>query len=122
MKPQESGRIRATAKAVPQQIAIEVMNGPEDGRVVVCDKMPICIGRASDNEVHLPFDHLISRHHARLIETGGKIALCDLNSTNGTFVGSKRVQDRVMIERNRLFRVGATTLTIRSHGAEAIRD
>lgn len=94
------------------------MGGPEDGRIIICDKMPISIGRATDNVVHLPYDHLISRRHARLVEAEGKMMLCDLKSTNGTFVGSRRVHGKIIIERGKLFRVGATLLSMKPCGAE----
>lgn len=59
---------------------------------------------------------LISRIHCRLIATaGGGLELCDLDSTNGTFVNGKRVQtaqlasgDRIQIGRVELIAVRDT--------------
>ena len=48
------------------------------------------IGRALDNDVVLN-DSSISRHHASIDAQNGDFQLKDLNSQNGTFVGSKRV-------------------------------
>jgi pSer/pThr/pTyr-binding forkhead associated (FHA) protein len=98
-------------KAEP--IKIEIMNGPEDGRVVVCDILPISIGRTDESSVSLPHDHLISRRHALLTKSGDGIFLSDLNSRNGTFVGKERVRESTPIEPDELFRVGATLLRIR---------
>ena len=102
-----------------RKILIEIMNGPDDGHAVVCDTMPISMGRGSDETVHLPYDHLISRHHARITRTGGKFVLSDLNSTNGTFIGKKKIREDTVMETNRLFRVGATQLMIRIRAAGA---
>jgi pSer/pThr/pTyr-binding forkhead associated (FHA) protein len=99
---------------VDKKIIIEVMNGPEDGRLITCEHAPISIGRDSDNAVSLPFDHLISRNHARILNPGNEFILCDLNSTNGTFVGSKRVKKNMSIKPRMLFRVGGTLLRIRT--------
>lgn len=101
------------------KIIVEVMNGPEDGRVVVCDKIPVSIGRGTDNRVCIPYDHLVSRHHAKIAGSEGKFLLCDLNSTNGTFVGSERVREDTPIEPNKLFRVGATLLMLKLRSADA---
>lgn len=92
---------------------IEIMNGPEDGRTVEFEESPITIGRATDNLVHLPYDHLISRYHAKIELKENKIILHDLNSTNGTYVREHRIKDEKSIELNKMFRVGATLLTIR---------
>ncbi len=95
-------------------IIVEVMSGPEDGRLVSCKKTPISIGRASDNDVRLPYDHLISRYHARILRPEGQFMLCDLNSTNGTFIGKKRIRKDAPIKPRKLFKVGATSLRIRT--------
>jgi pSer/pThr/pTyr-binding forkhead associated (FHA) protein len=96
-----------------ETIVVEVMNGPEDGRLVPCEKAPITIGRAPDNAVHLSFDHLISRHHARILRQEKTFVLSDLKSTNGTFIGRKRIRKDAPIHPHMLFRVGATLLRIR---------
>jgi pSer/pThr/pTyr-binding forkhead associated (FHA) protein len=96
-----------------EAVVIEVMNGPEDGKLVTCDQSPISIGRAEDNVLRLAFDHLISRHHALVRISEGSFILCDLHSTNGIFVGDERVTTDTVIAPGKLFRVGATVLRIK---------
>ncbi len=48
---------------------------------------PVRIGRSKDNDVVIPLETVSSRH-AQLTIENGKFWLEDLNSTNGTFVGS----------------------------------
>jgi pSer/pThr/pTyr-binding forkhead associated (FHA) protein len=115
MKAEKPYRIPAV-KA--EKAVIEVMNGPEDGRVVVCDEMPIFIGRGRENTVHLPYDHLISRRHAKIVKSEDQFILYDLNSINGTFVGSRRIREKTSIEPKKLFRVGATQLVLRLRPAK----
>lgn len=106
-----------------EKIIVEVMNGPEDGRAISCEEMPISIGRATDNLVRLSYDHLISRHHASVRKMENKFILRDLNSTNGTFVGAKRVKKDSPIMPDMLFRVGSTLLRMKVlHPVEAISD
>lgn len=101
-----------------KRIVIEIMNGPEDGRIVVCDEMPILIGRTKDSVVRLPYDQMISRRHARIVESKHGLLLSDLNSTNGTFVEDKRIRGSTIIEPDILFRVGATLLKLELRPAE----
>ena len=55
------------------------------------------IGRTADNELQIP-SKFISRHHAQIVTTKERSVLEDLNSTNGIFVNSKRVQHQELID------------------------
>ena len=54
------------------------------------------VGSASDVDVHIPVEG-VSRHHARVevLQDGGAV-ITDLSSTNGTFIGRRRVVRAVM--------------------------
>jgi len=54
------------------------------------DVPQILIGRTEDNDISIPSSY-VSRHHILLFRNGDSTILVDLNSTNGTFVNSKRV-------------------------------
>ncbi len=54
------------------------------------------IGRSEHNDISID-SRFISRHHALLVRNGAATFLMDLNSTNGTFVNSKRVSNHVLI-------------------------
>lgn len=60
------------------------------------DKARLLIGRSEHNDIPLN-NNFISRHHAMLVRNGSATFLMDLNSTNGTFVNSKRVSNHVLI-------------------------
>ena len=55
----------------------------------------IMIGRSPHNDVTIE-SKFASRHHALLVCNGSSTLLMDLNSTNGTFVNSRRVSNHVM--------------------------
>lgn len=59
------------------------------------DQPQILIGRARDNDISIPTRY-VSNHHILLIRQGASTVLVDLNSTNGTFVNSKRVHKHVL--------------------------
>jgi hypothetical protein len=51
----------------------------------------ILVGRSRDNDVWIN-DPEVSKHHVKLIPTGGKWEVVDLGSTNGTFVNDKKIE------------------------------
>lgn len=52
----------------------------------------LVIGRAANCDVQLPANH-VSRQHAEVQVSAGKLIVRDLNSSNGTFVNRKRVTE-----------------------------
>lgn len=59
-------------------------------------KTRILVGRSEHNDIAIG-SRFISRHHALLVRHGNTTFLMDLNSTNGTFVNSKRVSNHVLM-------------------------
>jgi type II secretory pathway predicted ATPase ExeA len=60
------------------------------------EKPRVLIGRSDHNDVSIN-NRFVSRHHALLVRHGTATFLMDLNSTNGTFVNSKRVSNHVLM-------------------------
>ena len=54
--------------------------------------LPAVVGRGRDASIHLAHP-LVSRRHCELRECEGRLRVRDLDSLNGTFVGSERIQD-----------------------------
>ena len=54
------------------------------------------IGRSNYNDISID-SRFVSRHHALLVRHGTATFLMDLNSTNGTFVNSRRVSNHVLM-------------------------
>lgn len=65
----------------------------------------IVIGRDADCSVVLQ-DSRVSRHHAQIVNDGSQITICDLNSTNGTFVNGQRISSQVILKQNDLVNLG----------------
>lgn len=63
---------------------------------VTFDLPRLLIGRSEHNDIAISSKY-ISRHHALLVRHGSATFLMDLNSTNGTFVNSKRVSNHVLV-------------------------
>src|SRR5439155_25966130 len=70
---------------------LTAMTGLDAGRVFSIDMEEVVIGRAQGSHVWLD-DASVSRRHARIVRrTGEPFFLEDLGSTNGTFIGQRRI-------------------------------
>ncbi len=77
--------------ARPRQFALDVLAGPDQGRRVTKDTLPISIGSAMDADLRL-IDHYVSRRHCRIVEAeNGSFVLLDEESRNGTFVNGVQI-------------------------------
>lgn len=70
--------------------------------------LPSTLGRARSASIPLPHP-LVSRQHCELIERDNLLFVRDLGSTNGTFVGSERVQEDTVVEHGALLTIGTVT-------------
>lgn len=64
-------------------------------REIEFDRSRILVGRSDHNDVCVN-SRFISRHHALFVRQGAATFLLDLNSTNGTYVNSKRITNHVL--------------------------
>ena len=60
------------------------------------EKPRLLVGRSEHNDIAIN-SRFISRHHALFVRHGNTTFLMDLNSTNGTFVNSKRISNHVLM-------------------------
>ena len=64
----------------------------------------LLIGRSEHNDIAIP-SRFVSRHHLLLVRHGNTTFMMDLNSSNGTFVNSRRVSNQVLAD-NDIITVG----------------
>lgn len=72
----------------------DAAGGPD--RYPVSD-LPCLVGRATECGVCIDFDR-ISRRHARFDRVDGELLLVDLDSTNGTFVNHRRIDEATPVQ------------------------
>ncbi len=89
-----------------------VIQGRDQGKRFELDESVLGLGRDTSNPIQL-HDTEVSRRHAELRRENNQFLLVDLNSSNGTFVNSKRVQrtalkmgDRVQVGRTLMIFTG----------------
>jgi DNA-binding NtrC family response regulator len=96
--------------ATPRNVVCTVLEGSKAGATVELSHQPRTIG-AGQGCALVVEDPLVSRKHAELTWTAEGVALRDLGSTNGTFVGSTRVE-QVTLALGSIFRLGHTRVRI----------
>ena len=63
---------------------------------------PITIGRNAENDIALPADMRVSRHHAEIEHRGGEWILRDLRSRNGTLLNGQRISESQLRDGDRV--------------------
>lgn len=80
-------------------------------RTWALDQPLISIGRSSRNGIHLP-DPSVSREHAQIALTDGKVELRDLGSRNGVRVNGLRIETAVSLTAGDRVEIGAFGLQV----------
>ena len=109
---------RATAPAAERGPArsaarrVVVTEGPLEGTTLSLGTAPVTFGRADDSTLVLTDDYA-SNHHARLVPDDGAWLVEDLGSTNGTYLGTTRVERPTPVPLGQPIRIGKTALELR---------
>lgn len=110
----------STATELQERMAAEAAGDPflvlrdENGMQVIVSlagRDRVTIGRRSESDVPLPWDVKVSRLHAELERVGGEWVLGDDGlSTNGTWIGDRRISGRSRLRSGDLLRCGSTLI------------
>ncbi len=91
-------------------LRVEVVEGPDRGRVQTGDRESLSIGTAEDNDLVLT-DPTVSRYHLDLERTDGGVLVVDHGSTNGVACGSVRIQ-RAFVPAGSTLALGSTAIRV----------
>jgi len=96
-----------------------VRRGPQPNQIYELTKEVTTLGRDITNDIVIN-DREASRHHLRLVRSGGNVTIEDLGSTNGTFVNGKRVSGVTPLQNGDMVGLGETvTLGFEAHRAQS---
>ncbi|MGO9115321.1 MAG: FHA domain-containing protein, partial [Thermoguttaceae bacterium] len=85
-----------------------VIRGNDQGTRYELEEPILRLGRDKSSAIHL-HDTEVSRHHAELRRTHRDYTISDLDSSNGTFVNGKRVQQHLLASGDQV-QAGATLM------------
>src|SRR5262245_32451251 len=111
----ETQKTLATARIAAERRVLTILSGPSAGKAFVITAPEHVFGRGEVADFRIS-DEDVSRRHARIARTlEGKLVIEDLDSTNGTWVGGKRVDrcelapgDRIQLGPNLILRYAIT--------------
>lgn len=110
-KPQQSASAVSPEGGIASRIVVTA--GPKEGLdLELLPEEQFTIGRSGDSSLVLR-DDVTSTHHARLMLWNEQWMIQDLDSTNGTFVDSKRVSIPTPVPLNTPVTIGTTTFELR---------
>jgi pSer/pThr/pTyr-binding forkhead associated (FHA) protein len=91
--------------------ALEFISGKyQGGEFPLKSDKQIIVGRSSELDMVLVED-MVSRKHAKIVVSGGKVTIEDLGSTNGTFVNGEKVKQARLKEGDRIL-IGTSILKL----------
>ena len=117
--------LNATLVQMPLEMALNdtsqprlVIHTSEHTWEVTLENDALTIGRSNDNEIVINHEK-VSRQHARIERRGESYWLRDLKSTNGTWVGERRIEDQTL-QNGDSFRIGPAQIVFKTpiHAAE----
>lgn len=87
-----------------------ILNQGMTGRTFDLSVERTTVGRVEDNAFQIA-DASVSSHHAEIILRGPDIVIKDLNSTNGSFIGSEKITETVL-KPGQILKLGQVELRI----------
>jgi two-component system, cell cycle response regulator len=96
--------------------ALVIMTGKLLGKKYDLSKEENIIGRSSECEIPIKEED-ISRNHAKLTVVANRVKVCDMGSTNGTYVNRKKVEGDAVLENGDQLRCGNTIFKFLSEGS-----
>ncbi|MBX5484593.1 MAG: GGDEF domain-containing protein [Myxococcaceae bacterium] len=105
-----SERVAAASESCLVQIL-----GPELGKRHILDDDEFTIGRDVKNNIVVDMDN-VSRRHARIFLKDGRFFVCDLGSTNGTYLNDEEVLEETPLRSGDYVKVGGSIFKFLSGG------
>ena len=95
----------------PAMVKLVVLSEGFAGKTCELTADKLTIGRVEDNGFQIPEGSISGRHcEVRLKE--GKVYVKDLGSTNGTFIGGKKVNSEALLRPGKILRLGQVEIRL----------
>lgn len=88
-----------------QKPLLEIQGGKHKGRKIRITDLETIIGRGEDAKIRISSKD-VSRHHCKLVVSSSGIIVCDLASSNGTFVNGRPVDKEVLLKPGSILAIG----------------
>ncbi len=103
-----------TAKPEAKEACVVVIYGHDLGKKYNLDTPSLIIGRSSKCDIQIDQES-VSRNHAKIVNSGKRLLIRDLGSTNGSYVNDQPVEEWILRDGD-LIKIGRTILKFLSGG------
>jgi hypothetical protein len=93
---------KETVRPITDLVELVATQGPLAEQRFAIPAQGLTIGRHPDNDIVLPQELMISRHHAMIVMEQGQFILYDRDSANGTWVNGRRVFRHALVPGDRI--------------------
>jgi hypothetical protein len=111
LDPQKVAAVAGERRSATPGYALVVSAGADKGKTFLVRHLPAQIGRGADTAIALDGDLGVSRRHAELYQRGALLRIRDLQSTHGTQVNGRPIEDQSLMPGD-VIQVGRSTLTL----------
>lgn len=112
MGTQTKRKTESELEQMQKGVKLEILNGPMDGMELEIHKDAVILGRDKNCDLFLPLDVSISRQHAKLTLKNGEYYIEDIGSSNGTYIGKKKISESNRIPFEEIFRLGISEMRL----------
>lgn len=118
---EQSTTVVPTPQSATRGVMVVVVDGPNRGASLVITRARHTIGRHATNDLVIE-DRAVSLVHLELERASGELlAVRDVGSTNGTWLGANRIVE-AQLAPGALLRVGGTTLRIEENSRASLAE
>lgn len=103
---------RSTGEGATSHAHLEILSGPQQGRMLRLEKDRVTIGRHASSDLPVESSS-VSRFHTQLVREDGRWFVEDMQSNNGTFVNGRRVEGRVALHDGEQIHLGNVVIAFR---------
>src|SRR5208283_4061115 len=105
----QPGKFKYSA-ALGKRALLIILSRADFGTTFIIDQPALVLGRQKDSDCVID-DTLLSRHHCRVTaDESGDYWLEDLSSTNGTYLNSRKLQEKMRLSYGDRIMIGNTIL------------
>lgn len=93
------------------KVRLRVQGGSSSSEAITLQKFPTTVGRHRECKLRIT-SRQVSRRHCVLEERDGRLAVRDLESSNGTFVNGQRIQGETILQPGDCLGIGPISLQV----------
>jgi hypothetical protein len=104
------GLLIGLAQIIMKEAWVKVETGRRAGKEMIVSKREFTLGRAEACDLGLFGDAKIEKFHAKIIKSGNRYYLTDLNTPAGTFLNGERIRETTPLSDGDAIRLGGCTV------------